>query len=220
VVAIAIYGFTLIMRISPTKLLETLPQTIYFWLPISGIFLGYGFLGYSVRVLTLYGFSPLVWGFLALAIASVWSLAIGYGGLLATMLALGMVVKFDGVNAGFIAIAVAAGTMWLGFSQTDAETDIQQSPNQKLTLQEIASVLVLLAFATFVNLGTYQVLSGVNAAIVTGAVAGSYAVIGSQVKASGITTREALQLFGTLAFLGLAIGWVYGWFTYKVFVPV
>lgn len=213
-VAIAIYGFTVAMGIF-SKLLESLPKTIYFWLPVMAIFVGYGFLGRLLSVLATYGVNPINIMLLALCIGSVWALTLGYGGLLATALALGLVFMHGGISSGFMAIAAAVVTMYLGFTQTDQE----RSQDQKITIFEIGAVIVILSLAILITLAIYDALSGITADVVTGVIAGSYAVIGSQIKASGIDHKQALQFFTGLAGLGLAIGWVYGWFTYKVFIP-
>jgi hypothetical protein len=212
-VAIAIYGFTVDMGIF-FKLFESLPKTIYFWLPVMAIFLGYGFLGRLLRVIAS-GVNPLSIMLLALCIGSVWALTLGYGGLLATALALGIVFMYGGVGSGFIAIAAAVVMIWLGFAQTDRE----RSQDQKITIFEIGAVVVILSWAVLNTMAIYDALSGVTADVVTGVIAGSYTVIGTQIKASGIDRKQAFNFFALLAGLGLAIGWVYGWFTYKVFIP-
>jgi hypothetical protein len=214
VVAIAIYEFTVAMGIF-FKLFESLPKTIYFWLPVMAIFLGYGFLGRLLRVLTISGINPITTVLLALCIGSVWALTLGYGGLLATALTLGIVFMYGGVGSGFIAIATAAVTMWLGFAQTDQE----RSQDQKITILEIGSVVVFLSLAVLITMAIYDALSGMTADVVMGVIAGGYTVIGSQIKASGIDRKQAFNFFALLVGLGLAIGWVYGWFTYKVFIP-
>jgi len=197
------------------KFLATLPQTIYFWLPVVAIFSGYGFLGRFLRVIALDGANSLILFLLwTLGLGGVWALSREIGGLLATVLALGLVFKLGGVGSGFIALVAASCTMWLGFLQTDRE----RSPNQNLTLSEIGAVIVILSLAVFITLATYQILSGDVAAVISGAIAGSYTVIGAQIKASGITTKQALQFVALVAFLGMAIGWVYGWFTYQVLI--
>lgn len=212
--AIAVYGFALTMNIF-SKFLELLPKTIYFWVPILGIFGGYVYVGYLFRVITINGInSPVFLLIIALTIGSIWALSLGNGGLLATVIALGLVFYNGGISLGFLAVGIAAGTMGLGFYQTDQE----RSPDQNLTLLEIMAVVVLLIWAVLVTLATYQILSGVNAAVITGAIAGSYSVVGSQIKASGITNIETWYFLAFLAGLGLAIGWIYGLVTYKVFV--
>jgi hypothetical protein len=197
------------------KFLETLPKTIYFWLPVMSLLLGYGFFGRFLRAIALDGANStilfLLW---ALGLGGVWALSMD-GGLLATVLALGLVFKLGGIGSGFIAVAAATCTIWLGFLQTDRE----RSQAQNLTLSEIGAVIVILSLVVFMTLATYQALTGEVAAVISGAIAGSYTVIGAQIKASGLTNRQALQFFASIATLGLAIGWVYGWFTYQVFVP-
>ena len=212
-VAIAIYGFTITMGIS-FKFLENLPKTIYFWVPVVAIFLGYGFIGRLLRVLMTSGINPLNIIILALGIGSVWALTLGYGGLLATGLAISLVFIYGGVGSGFIVLSAAVVTMWVGFAQTDQE----RSQDQKINLLEIGSVFVILSLAGVTTGAVYDAISGVPADIVMGVIAGSYTVIGSQIKASGIDRKQIIQLFMILAGLGLAIGWIYGWFTYKVFI--
>ncbi len=178
------------------------------------IFLGYGFLGRLLRVIAS-GVNPLSIMLLALCLGSVWALTLGYGGLLATALALGIVFMYGGVGSGFIAIAAAVVMMWLGFAQTDRE----RSQDQKITIFEIGVVVVILSWAVVITMAIYDALSGVTADMVAGVIAGSYTVIRSQIKASGIDRKQAFNFFALLAGLSLAIGWVYGWFTYKVFIP-
>jgi hypothetical protein len=198
-----------------SRLLESLPKTIYFWIPVMAIFLGYCFLGRLFRVVTNYEINLLSLVLLALNIGSVWAFTLGYGGLLATALALGLVFMHGGVNSGFIAIATAAVTIWIGFFQTDQE----RSQDQKFTILELGAVVVILSWAGLSTLATYDLLSGVTADIFVGVIAGSYTVIGSQIKASGIDNKHALRFFSILAGLGLAIGWLYGLFTYEAFIP-
>ncbi len=203
------------MRID-LKLLEILPKTIYFWLPVTAIFLGYGFMGRLLRIMTfaeVNNSQSLL--LLALCVGSVWALSLGTGGLLATVLALGLVFKMGGMGSGLMALATAAVTIWLGFRQTDRE----QEQNTNISLTEIAALLVLMTWAVYVTLSIYEVLTGDTLNLVAGAIAGSYSVIGAQIKASGISNKQTWQFMGTIAGLGLAIGWIYTWFTYKIFIP-
>ncbi|AFY73465.1 hypothetical protein Syn7502_01378 [Synechococcus sp. PCC 7502] len=199
-----------------TKLFETLPKTIYFWLPLIAIAVNYGLFGYLLRVLIVTSANPITLGLLlALAIGNTWALTLGNGGLVATILALGLGFKTGGVNLGGIAIACAGCMMWLGFFHTDQE----RVSEQKLSIGEILSTVVIVIWAVVGTLGIYEIISGITAAVVLGAIAGSYSVIGNQIKASGITHIQSLQLIGNIAGIGLAIGWIYAWLTFKVFIP-
>jgi hypothetical protein len=197
----------------PPRLVQILPKTIYFWLPVAIIFLGYGFLGRLWQIMLANGTSRLtLFMFLCLFIGSVWSLSMGLGGILATGLAIAIVFYRDGISSGLLAIGIAAIVIWLGFQETDPE----RNADQKLVWLDLVAVITIVALAFCSTIAIYSSVYDLATTIIIGSLAGAYTVIGAQIKSSGINKIEALQFFGGLALIGLIIGWLHGVFTYQV----
>jgi hypothetical protein len=205
---------------SSSKLLQSLPRTIYFWLPMLAISLGYSFLGRYGRIIYVNyinrdpptRFSLLL---IMMAIAGIWALPIGFGGIIGGLVAIVYTFATKGTNVGLVALIVAAATVWLGFQETDTERDADRD----IIWQEWLALLVIaiapLGLAEAVFRFTSEIMSGVIVGIISGAVT----VIGVQIKASGLSRKQAWQMFTVLAIASLVIGFIYGIFTYRYFSP-
>ncbi len=198
------------------KLIQFLPRSIFFWLPLLIIFLGYGFLGRYMRILYIDSISlNSSLAVLTLAIASVWAVPLALGGIVATILSLALTFRIAGINTGLIATVVAAIVIWVGFKDTDIEKDTEKD----LAWQDWLATLVTLVWAVVTTLAISKSLSGGIASVFLGANAGAIAAIGLQFKSASLTQAQNFQFLGTVATLGILIGLAHGIFTYIVVTP-
>lgn len=203
-----------------SKLIQALPKSIYFWLPMVTISVGYGFLGRYLRILQadyIGGEPParatvLIVGF---ALAGIWALPLGVGGIIAALALIVQAFFIGGLNVALIAIAIALIVIWIGFQDTDTEKDVER----RITWQEWLAIIVSVGSPLALGDATFKVLSGAIAAIVVGAIAGGLTTVGAQFKASGLSRLQSRQFFTLICLISLSIGFVYGIFTYSYLPP-
>jgi hypothetical protein len=184
------------------------------------ICLGYSFLGRYGRIVYVNysnGDPPTRFSLLLIlmAIAGIWALPIGFGGIIGGVVAIVYTFTAEGTNTGLVALGVAALTIWLGFQETDTEKDVDRRIIWQEWLALVVTAIAPLGLAEAVFRFTSEIMSGAIVGIISGAVA----VIGVQIKSSALTLKQAWQLFVMLAMASLAIGFIYGIFTYRYFPP-
>jgi hypothetical protein len=205
--------------LSPSKLIQALPKSIYFWMPMVTLCIGYGFLGHYLHVIYVNyvgGEPPARTTVLiaALALAGIWALPLGIGGIFAALAVIIQAFVVGGVN-GLIAIAVALLVIWIGFQDTDTEKDAQR----RIVWQEWLVLIVTIGSPLALADATFKVLSSYLAMVVVGAIAGGLTTIGAQFKASGLSRLQVRQLFTVMCAIAIAIGFVYSIFTYRYLPP-
>lgn len=184
------------------------------------IFVGYSFLGRYWRVVYVNYINQepperFTIMLAMLAIAGIWALPIGLGGIFGSLVAIIYIWATHGIYVGSIATAIAMAVIWLGFQETDKEKDADKAIAWQEWLALVVTVVSPLAF----TVATLNFVSGAMAGVLVGAIAGAITVVGSQIKAAELSRVQAWQFFGTLATIGLAIGFIYGIFTYRYFAP-
>lgn len=191
------------------QFLDNFPTTIYFWLPMVAIWGSFFVLGYLLRLGSGWNLLLLI----GLGLGQVWTLTLGRGGLVATLVALGLVFFGQGLQAGFIASALAALVMVLGFQQTDRE----RSLDQPLQMKEIAGLIIFLIWVVVINWGMGSLVRNLAVPVCLGMIAGSYSVIDAQLQGTASDLRVSFLL--AIATLGTGLGYLYGLITYQEFIP-
>ncbi len=184
------------------------------------ICLGYSFLGRYWRVVYVNYInqdSPTRFTLMLIimAIAGIWSLPIGFGGIIGAVVAIVYTFATEGTNTGLIALVVAAATIWLGFQETDTEKDA----DRRITWQEWLALVVTAIAPLGLAAAVFRFTSDIMSGAIVGIIAGAVTVIGAQIKSSALTRKQAWQLFTALAIASLAIGFIYGIFTYRYLPP-
>jgi hypothetical protein len=172
------------------------------------VFLGYGFLGnliYSYRTQSL-----AIICLLALSFVGIFALRIGLGGLIASMFAIAVVFFKAGIEAGIAATIAALFFLWFGLKSGESES---RDPNKVLTLLEWIALAVTVILTIATTMATLQVLSGVASGVVVGTIAGAIAIVGTQIKESGLSPKIGLGVLTIASGAGLTAGIVFGLLT-------
>jgi hypothetical protein len=183
-----------------------------FLLPLVIICLSYGCLGRSLAVFYHQNNSFATTILLATSFAGIYVLRFSLGGILATVAGLVLTFIQAGVLPGIVAIAIAALVLWLGLYDVRSQSDTSET---NLNTLEWWQTLITVALSISLTMVILQAVSSFVAGLWTGALAGALAVFGVQVQTDDIGTDRPQYWLMLGACSCLAIGIIFGSFTYS-----
>ncbi len=197
------------------RLLRSQPAEYLLLLAFLGM--GYGFYGRHLYLVHLANAGPILLAWAIPAVASVWIVPLGTGGLLGAIAAIALSYFWFGGVAALTCLGAAGSVLWLGLQDTDRPRP--EAIERPLGLSEIllaiatAGIVVLLVFAL------REPLTGPLAGAVAGLVAGTIAAIGPLGKDLGLPPQQRRLIHGSLGAIAIAIGVLYALATYRIFHP-